>query len=404
MKKRILTIGLVILGASLNAQVSDSVAMGAGYINESYYSLAEGEVANNANNNWDLAFDMSNFGATIRANRLIEVYVYPGAIADWETLDTTGIAEWTRYYNSDLNWSFGALNAPANPAEDTDLGWGEYNTTTHYTEGSRLFVVKLQSGEFKKLFIEELGAGAYTFQYDKLDNSDLTADLITKADYSDQNFIHYSLETKTIISREPNNTTWDIVFSNYHSEVAPDVYYGVTGVLSNKGTEVLEVNDVPVTEATFEGPFNTETNIIGHDWKSFNLDTYTYDIADSLTYFVFAQTGDVWKLVFTGFNGSTDGKVYFTKEMVSAVGIEEVAKVEIETYPNPAMDVLNIHSTNAVKSIKLYNTNGQLIFANVNVSNTLIQLDVAQFNHGMYLLETSTLSGKTYVQKVFITH
>lgn len=403
MKKRILTIGLVILGASLNAQVSDSVTLGAGYMNESYYSLAEGEAINVANNNWDLAFDMSSFGGTVRANRLSEVYLYPGGIADWEILDTSGIEEWTRYYNSDVNWSFGALNAPANPDEATDLGWGEYNTTTHYTEGSRLFVVKMQSGEFKKLFIEELGGGAYTFQYDKLDNSDLTIEGITKADYSTQNFIHYSIETKAIVSREPNTTEWDIVFSNYHSEVAPGVYYGVTGVLSNAGIEVQEINDVPVADAIFAGTFDTETNIIGHDWKSFNLDLFMYDIADSLTYFVFAQTGDVWKLVMTGFNGSSDGKIYFTKQLVSASGIEETNNVEITTYPNPAISVLNISSSEAIKSVNLYNTNGQLVLSHYYDISSMIQLDVASFENGIYILESLTESGIISIEKVIIT-
>tara|TARA_B110000037_G_scaffold223197_1_gene303709 strand:+ start:13512 stop:14726 length:1215 start_codon:yes stop_codon:yes gene_type:complete len=403
MKKKIFTIGLVILGASLNAQVSDSVALGAGYMNESYYSLEDGEVVNVANNTWDLAFDMSNFGATIRANRLSEVYLYPGGVGDWETLDTAGITGWTRYYNGDANWSYGALNAPASPDDAVDLGWGEYNTTTHYTEGSRLFVVKLQSGDYKKLFIEELGAGAYTFQYDLLDNSDLTNDVIAKADYSDQNFIHYSLETKVIVSREPISAEWDIVFSNYHSEVAPDAYYGVTGVLSNIGTETQEINDVPLADATFGGAFDTEANIIGYDWKSFNIDTYAYDIADSLTYFVFTQAGDVWKLVMTGFNGSSDGKIYFTKEMISAAGIEEANTIQITTYPNPAVNVLNISSTETIENVKIYNINGQLVLSNSNESNSTIQLDVAQFENGIYILETTTLSGISAVRKIIIT-
>ncbi len=402
MKKNIFTIGLVILGTSLNAQVTDSVALGAGYANESYYNMADGEVANVINNNWDLAFDMSNFGATIRVNRLDEVYLYPGGIADWETLDTAGIADWTRYYNSDASWSLGALNAPANPDEDVDLGWGEYNTTTHYTEGTRIFVIKLQSDDYKKLLVEELGAGKYTFKFDYLDNSDLTTDEITKADFDVQNFIHYSLETKTTISREPNASDWDIVFTNYHSEVAPGYYYGVTGALANNWVEVQEVNDVPSEDAIFEGPFDTEANIIGYDWKSFNLDTYTYDIADSLTYFVLAQSGDVWKLIFTGFNGSSDGKIYFTKEMVSAAGIEETNSIEISTYPNPAINTLNVSTAEPLKRINLYSTNGQLVFSNSNISDSLIQLDVTEFENGLYILEAVTTEGTSTIQKILI--
>jgi hypothetical protein len=401
MKKKIFTIGLVILGTTLNAQVSDSVALGAGYMNESYYSLQDGEVANVINNDWDLAFDMSNFGATIRSNRLSSVFLYPGSISDWETLDTAGIEEWTRYYNSDITWSFGALNAPATD-DPEDLGWGTYNTTTHFTDGSRLFVVELQSGEFRKLFIEKLASGTYTFQHDKLDNSDLSNETVVKADYNTQNFIHYSMETKTIISREPHTGTWDIVFSNYHSEIIPDVYYGVTGVLSNVGVTTQEIDDLPSDEAIFSGTFDNEINVIGHNWKSFNMDTWLYDIEDSLTYFVFTNNEDVWKLVMTGFNGSVDGKVYFTKELVSASGINEEAQVEFALYPNPTVDFLTVSSSVELDLVNIYGMNGQLVQSTLVGGANMVQLDVERLTSGTYIVETRSKNGVTNVQKILI--
>lgn len=402
MKKKIFTIGLIVAGMSANAQVEDSVSVGAGYVNESYYSFEDGEVMNVDNGDWDLAFDVSNFGAAIRVNRRTEVYLYNGPVSDWETLDTAGIAGWTRYYNSDLYWSGGALNAAADEDDATDLGWGSYNTTTHFTEGTRIFVAKLQSGVYKKFFIEELGMGTYTFKYDELDNSDLVNETILKTEYNTMNFIHYSLDTKEVISREPNSSDWDIVFSNYHSEIIPDSYYGVTGVLVNRGVETQEVTGVPVSDASFTTPFDTEINIIGYDWKSFNFGTFSYDIADSLTYFVHTNSDDVWKLVLTGFNGSSDGKIYFTKELVSAVGVDEEANVEMLAFPNPATNVLNVKASEEIGQVNLYNMGGQLVYSNSSVATDLLQIEVAAYEQGVYMLEIELASGGKNVQRVII--
>lgn len=402
MKRNILTLFCAAASAMSFAQISDSVTVGAGYANESYYNLEEGEVANVDNSNWDLAFDPSAFGSTIRVNRLDEVYVYPGSIEDFESLDTAGITGWTRMYNSDVYWSAGALNNAADPSDDVDLGWGEYNTTTHITEGSRIFVIKLSSGDYKKLFIDELASGEYDFYYNFLDNSDLQTHTITKADYNEMNFVHFSMQTNVVIEREPTADSWDIVFTNYHSEVAPGAYYGVTGALTNKYVEVLEVSETPTDEATFDAPFSSEINILGYDWKSFNMETYTYDIAEDLTYFIQANSGDVWKLIFTGFNGSSDGWIYFTKEKVSSVSVEEELSATLNVYPNPVVNQFTVELNENVNTVKLMNTNGQIVYQNNSVNTNQLQIDASIYQNGLYILQATTIEGFVINEKVLI--
>lgn len=404
MKKRmILSIANVLLTGLLNAQVSDSVSLGSGYLNESYYSLQDGEVTNIANNTWDLAFDVSNFGASIRANRFTEVYLYPGIIADWELLDTFGITGWTRVYNSDESWDLGALNTFADPADPTDLGWGIYNTSTHIIEGSQLFVAKLQSGNYKKFFIETLGSGAYTLKSSFLDNTELLTTVITKASYADLNFIHYSLESNAIISREPSKHTWDIVFSNYHSEIAPDTHYGVTGVLSNKGVTVLEVEDVPTDEADFDALFSETINTIGHDWKAFNMESFAYDVTDSLTYFVFTNNEDVWKILFTGFSGSSNGKIYFTKELMSSAGITEFEQTEVLIFPNPSANYIQINTESEIDQIRIYNINGKVVYQSASLLSKMLMVDVMNYPNGNYIVETILLNNNKSIDQIVIS-
>lgn len=142
MKNKI--VGILFTTALINnisAQVvNDSVAIEPGYMNQSYYNLQSGEVSNISNNDWDLAFDVSAFGAAIRLNRRIDnIYVAPIDTADWLSLDTTGYITWDEYSDGYDAWANGALNAPADPEVAEDLGWGLYNTITHATIGNRIF-------------------------------------------------------------------------------------------------------------------------------------------------------------------------------------------------------------------------------------------------------------------------
>jgi len=406
MKTKIYTIGLVLATISASAQVSDSTELGAGYANQSYYSLENGEVANVDNNNWDLAFDLSSFGSSIRLNRRIdEMYVYPGSTADWSSVDTAGHESWNSYLNGFESWSEGAFNAAADPGDPTDLGWGLYNTLTHQTDGNRIFVVALSDGTYRKLFVESLAGGVYTFKYDLLDNSDEQNVTITKGDYAGKNFVYFSLENDMIIDREPATADWDLVFTNYALELAPNYISTVTGVLQNIDCYVQEVNDLPANEAVYyDGDAEPYIYTIGYDWKSFNFGTFSYDIVDSLSYFVQTAQGDVWQIVFTGFNGSSDGKSYFTKELIGAASFQENEITELVIYPNPANEYINVFNMENVQEMSLYNMNGQEVYSTMNTdADNMLQIDVHDFENGVYVLQGITNSNQMLTQKLIIT-
>ncbi len=409
MKNKIL--GILFTTALINnisAQVvNDSVAIAPGYMNQSYYNLQSGEVSNISNNDWDLAFDVSPFGAAIRLNRRIDnIYVAPIDTADWLSLDTTGYITWDEYSDGYDAWANGALNAPADPEVAEDLGWGLYNTITHATIGNRIFLVKQSGGEFKKLWIKKLASGTYTFAHANIDNTEEETVTILKADYSDKNFIYYELSTATIVDREPASNEWDLVFTNYVDEVAPDYYYGVTGVLINNETNVYRSSTLPVEDATYlGGDFSSIISTIGYDWKSFNMETFTYDIADSLCYFIQTQAGDVWKLVFTGFNGSSDGKMYFSKEKIETASITTFEEIKITCYPNPAKEIVNISTIGQnLNQVELYNSNGQRLVSKINLETTSSQLDISDYSNGIYFLRVTSSNGNTTNHRIIIAN
>jgi len=162
-----------------------------------------------------------------------------------------------------------------------------------------LYVIKLSDGSYKQIFIDQKHSvdNIYDFRFANLDG---TGEQIVNLDlsmYTDKNFLYYSLVNNQEVDREPLSSSWDLLFTRYYSE---DIYYFVTGVLSNINTQVAEVTGVDPESAVFnEGDLSDNISTIGYDWKSFDMSTFSYNVVDSLTYFVKTPAQKVYKLVFT---------------------------------------------------------------------------------------------------------
>ena len=85
-----------------------------------------------------------------------------------------------------------------------------------------------------------------------------------------------------------------------------------------------------------------------------------------------------------------------------AVGIDELTN-SISLYPNPANDLVNVVSSNEIKTIEVLDYIGKVIYRNDAVNLTNTKLDVASFNAGVYFVKISTSVGiKT--MKLTVTH
>ncbi len=320
----------------------ETISMGTGYGLQTWYTLDGGNNVSQSKTNWDLAFDLSGFGTSIHINSVTgtTLWVYPnGDSAAWSQVDTTGIAGWVPQYNSDTSWSLGAFDQNTNAANPFDVGWGIYNMTTHVIHGDSLFVIKLTDGSYRKLMIERMASGTYHFRYALLNGDSLTQATLVKSNFTGKNFGYYSLRTHASIDREPLADSWDLLFGQYTTFLP--IPYTVTGILSNKGVAVAkatQIGDVTNYIDWNAHAFSAEINTIGYDWKTFNG---SWEISDSLIYFVKTADESVWKLVFNGFGGSGTGNVDFTKEKLHTVSTENLAgqeKYSLSIYPNPAAD------------------------------------------------------------------
>jgi hypothetical protein len=392
--------------------VTDSVAMGQGYASEIYYNMSDGIVSSYLRNSWDIAIRTRIMSSSILTNdgTGVILYTYPNAdTSGWASLDTTGLKNWKPMYNDPNDWENGAFSR--NATGGLDFGWGVYNTTTHFITGDSLFVVQLRDGSIRKLWIQlkKAGEDMVYFRYAKIDGSEEQNITLDCNPYISKDFIGFSLITNEVIDYQPDRSLWDVVFTKYMSVQAGtlgDTAYPVSGVLNNDevySEKFMHVNPDFVGYNPYG--WDSARSSIGYDWKKFTESGYK--VIDSLAYFLKTKAGDVYKLVFTKFAGSSTGKVIFNKGMVAGVGTDDkTTDSNIRVYPNPVKDKLEIGITEPLSgtvSLTLNDLSGRIIFKqNFPASGTKYSINVTGLNPGMYLLKVSS-EKSTSLKKVIIS-
>ena len=328
MKRNLLTAGIFIAlavtvnlftgcekdnGPEVPVPENDSITMGAGYATDIFYSLKDGIIAEVPRTNWDIAFSVNAQSSAILINEAagVELKAYPTQEGwTWnDAVDLTDYDSWDNLYNPDTTWAEGAFGM--NAAGGLNYGWGDYNMATHNVEGVSLYIIKTRSGAMMKIFIEMKYSSQqrYTFKYAGLDGkAEQSVDLDCST--SEANFVYYSLDDNLRLDREPAKDSWDMVFTKY---VDNTMVYPVTGVLTNEGVESIEKDATTIDDVLWSvDDYSDDINIIGSDWKSFDMENMKYVVEEGRVYIVKNMEGKEYLLHFTGFD-MTNGRALFTK-------------------------------------------------------------------------------------------
>ncbi len=401
--KTILLSALTLFAAAATAQTIDTVSLGAGYANQTYYGIASGDETSSTKSDWDIAFETAGSGWSIRINEATgtELWSVSTDTTEFATIDTTGnFGTYTDLHNSDASWSLGAF--AQNGDGNFDLGWGTYNMITHAVDGDEVFLIKLSDGSYQKVWIKSLAGGVYTFRHATLDNAMDMTHTLDKSTYSTKNFAYYSLQNHTAIDKEPAAGDWDLFFGQY-----ADVnmgYYVTTTVQANVGVEVIQADAVDqATYTDYEShTFDSNIGIIGGDWKTYDW-SLGYVITDDVVYFVKDQNGDIYKIVFTEFGGSANGNYIFTKEAIAYASVEEGNLEVLSVYPNPANDIVNIaYQSTEQTNYSLMNLSGQVVKSgNLDQGFNTATISVHDCAKGIYMLQLQ-MGNKLQTQKIII--
>lgn len=393
----IFTISISSINANNLTYTTDTLSMEAGYSSDLFYSMSDGLVASVDRAGWDIAFYTSAFSAGIIINEGngVMLYNYPnGDTTEWATVDTSGMMSWTSLVNSPEMWEDGAFNIGA--TGHPDYGWGVYNQVTHSLTGTKIYVINVPNVGVKKLWIVDKISvdNIYHIRYANLDGSDEQNVEIDANPYTDKNFIYFSLETNQIIDREPAGN-WDILFTKYfdltQNMAGEWSNYLVTGATSNVNHATSKYYPVAADYNDWSAkPMDSLKNTIGYNWKSFSMATFSWEVEDSTAFFVKNEVGDVYKLIFTHWEGSSTGVFALAKEIVSASFISDFeTSSNLTVFPNPTSDKININSNVAFKGeLVITDLSGRIVHQqNVNSDlNANISIETSAFTKGMYIL------------------
>jgi len=394
-------------GRAQAALRNDTVVMGPGYTEEVYFRLNDGLQLSGSRSTWDIAFRTSKLSSGIMTNdgSGVTLYTYPHAdTSGWSAMDTTGLAGWTPMYNDPSDWENGAFsrNALGHP----DYGWGIYNMTTHVLTGDSLFIIKLRDNTFRKLWIilKDAPRNTWSIRYAALDGTGEVQFNFDADNYMSVDYIGFDMATASLVNFQQEKGKWDILFTRYMSLQDDGTPYPVTGVLSNPYAKVKRFYPVPLDYTDWNpGDWDSTRSPIGWDWKVFDMTSFSYKIVDSLVYFVSDSLGDVYKVYFTAFEGSTNGKIRFTTEKMAGAGTgqEQSVGLRARLFPNPSNTTVNLFlsgHTGELITLTVSDLSGRKIrYSNfaAHDDELMIPVDISGMKPGMYLVTVETGSNRS---------
>ncbi len=308
-----------------NSFKEESISMGSDLVYDVFYSFSTGEVAKIQRSDWDIALSVSLQTASIRINEGSGVELYPaGTVADWSTIDVTSVNPANMIWNEETDWLKGAFNRGAGSPNAFNFGWGTYNMTTHNVVADSIYIIKLTSKDFKKIMINKNGiSNSYILKWENIDGTETDSATIDMSSASSKNFVYYSISSKKTIDYEPDNTTWDLLFTVYTAKVpyGQGVYvdYSVMGILTNLNYQAAKVTDKSPESATYADTtdgFLEANNTIGWDWKTNVSQTTNYTVTENQSYFVKNSEGSIYQIYFTAFGGKTTGEITFKTRFI----------------------------------------------------------------------------------------
>lgn len=415
MKKLVLlTIGSLVLLSFAHAQQIEQLSYDAGYLNQVYYDIQSGETTVISHADWDIAFSAANRNVGIFINEGAastttdpqpELELYLTQSTDFSDVDTVDMQ---RLYNNEANWSEGAFNHVKKEGNSLDMGWGTYDPATHAVNGQRIFVIKLRNGLYQKVLIESLSQGVYTLKYANLDGSNEKTATIDKSEFKGKTLAYFSFEESEVRDLEP--AEWDLLFTRYTTPLDDGngnmLQYLVTGVLSNVGVELAEANGIDpesVKVDDYLGKFSDVKTTIGYDWKSFDLNTFSWFVPDDRVYFIKADQ-EIWKIQFIDFEGSSTGVVTFLKTFeqgITASRYPGYTSDQLRVFPNPVMaDRMRFQFADQHQftkgALQIFNAGGVEVYSDyIELGNgrSFEFTGVSELQKGVYHLRFETMHG-----------
>lgn len=286
--------------------ITDEVFIETNYRYQAWYDLESGEVVKRElKDRWELAFDCDPSVQRVYLNSSLAMQAAPLNTSDFNA----------DYDLDDLTF------VPDPPSGNLDsLALRNFENGEVYLLDLGFEVNGDQRGYAKIQFLPSENSDNYRFLY-----SIIGSDLIdTVAINKDNQFnrVGFSITNGQAINMEPPKESFDLVFTQYmHVFYDPYQPYLVTGVLLNNHRVEAQVDSTSSLgdisrESIDDSKWSRQNDLIGYDWKSFDIDNPGAGFAIDLSknYLVKSHSGFIYKLRFIDFYTTAGEKGNFVFE------------------------------------------------------------------------------------------
>ena len=114
------------------------------------------------------------------------------------------------------------------------------------------------------------------------------------------------------------------------------------------------------------------------------------------------DTNGLYSVITLDTNGCADTASY-NVTYISSTGIWDNSSSSINLYPNPVNDILNISSSDNIKSLEIKDLLGRIIYSSLDINSKIISLNTSNFINNVYLLSL-IINDKLVIKKIIISH
>ncbi|MFT5725342.1 MAG: hypothetical protein ACI9JN_002467 [Bacteroidia bacterium] len=276
-----------------------TLEVGPKYTHQLFYNFAQNEVVKSVlRNEWDIAFTSLSNNNSIYLNTGNTIY---GAISDKKEMsevnDTVGL---------EFKWDW------SNGRDDSTVlyNWEKNNTVAVFDLGYDLSNV--HQGFVKVKF--NMQNDSLVIQYGFIGQRTERTVIIGKDDR--YNRVYFSFTKGEQVNIEPVKTSYDLIFRQYIYYFQAEVLsYSVVGALYNPtNTKVMSITDKDFSDISLSDTanytFSANHDVVGYDWKSFNIDEGVYIVYPDKNFIIQTAEGFFYKFHFVDFYNSSGERGY----------------------------------------------------------------------------------------------
>lgn len=270
------------------------VDMGETYELQYFINLREQKIVHISKiDNWDLAFQSGDNQHSIFLNGGKGMAAYNTNKTKFEDVN----------YNDTLQaktqWDY---DSPKGLIDSSAIGdWKKNNT---------IYLVKLNESGSKVRKLQITYEDAFQYIISVGDIASTIPYSVTIIKNKDCNYTYFSFDLLTTVSQvEPNKNSWDLQITRFNYtfyDQNPALRYIVNGVLINPSNtfaykdSLTNYNDINTDFATTV-PLSNERDIIGFDWKTYDIDKGVYTVVKKYNFIIKTQNDNYFKLHFLDF-------------------------------------------------------------------------------------------------------